>query len=247
MLLCNIFNTKQKITDITNMSNGYEIKQTVPIISAAELKQRLSSEYGINGDSPAERVNQLKQLSVEGVAILLEDINKSVQGSVDSLISHDETIKIGGKQTIKPQDRYNVFSRLVADIKNCPDDVSPERVGDVLALGTVLLHPFHDGNGRTARVVGLLFRDGYGSEEYQSDFDTVIEPRDRARERGGFVVYGYTPRFPEGFDQSDPNQASTYLSGLLQKESDGAYLSPFGQAPLHTQVELTGTEHQVDV
>lgn len=224
-------------------SNGYEIKHAVPILSAAELRQRLSSEYGIDGDTPVERIHQLKQLSVEGVAILLEDINKSVQGSADSLMSHDKTIKIGDKQTIKPEDRYNVFLRLVDDIKNSSDDVSPERVGDVLALGTVLLHPFHDGNGRTARVIGLLFRDGYGGEEYQSDFDTVVEPRDIARERGGFVIYGYTPRFPEGFDQSDPNQVSAYLSDLLQNENDGAYLSPYGQASLHTQVEQTNSEH----
>ena len=228
-------------------SNGYEIQQAVPVISSAELQQRLSSEYGINGDSPAERIHQLKQLSVEGVAILLEDINKSVQGSADSLMSHDKTIKIGGQQTIKPEDRYNVFLSLVDGIKNCPDDVNPERVGDVLALGTVLLHPFHDGNGRTARVVGLLFPDSYSGEEYQNDFDTVTEPRDRARERGGFMIYGYTPRFPEGFDQSDPNQVSGYLSGLLQNENDGAYLCPYGQAPLYTPAEHTVLERQAHV
>jgi hypothetical protein len=235
------------MTEITTTSNGYEIKQAVPVLSAAGLQERLSNEYGIDGNNPAKRIHQLKQLSVEGVAILLEDINKSVQGSADSLMSHDKTIPIGGKQTIKPEDRYNVFSRLVEDIKNCPDDVNPERVGDVLALGIVLLHPFHDGSGRTARVVGLVFRDSYDSEEYPNDFDTVIEPRDRARERGGFVIYGYTPRFPENFDESDPSQVSVYLSGLLQNENDGAYLSPYGQAPLHTQVEQMGTEHQARV
>ena len=243
MLWCNS-KYKTNMSESTTASNGYEIKKAVPVLSAAELQQRLSSEYGIDGGSPAERIDQLKQLSVEGVAILLEDINKSVQGSADSLMSHDKTIKIGGKQTIKPEDRHNVFSRLVEDIKNSPDDVSPERVGDVLALGTVLLHPFHDGNGRTARVIGLLFRDGYGGEEYQSDFDTVVEPRDRARERGGFIISGYIPRFPEGFNQSDPNEVSAYLSGLLENENDGAYLSPYEQAPLHTQVVQTGSEHQ---
>ena len=54
-----------------------------------------------------------------------------------------------------------MFSQLIDDIKKCPKDTSPERIGDVLALGVVLLHPFHDGNGRTSRVLGQLFRDSY--------------------------------------------------------------------------------------
>ena len=227
------------MSETTSTSNGHEIQHSAPLISATELQQRMSDEYGINGKSPKERIHQLKQLSVEGIAILLEDINKSVQGSADSLMSHDKTIKVGDRQTISPEDRYDVFLRLVEDIKKSPDDINPERVGDVLALGTVLLHPFHDGNERTARVIGLIFHHNYDREGYQNDFDTVTEPRDRARERGGFVIYGYTPRFPEGFDQSDPNQVSAHLSGLLQNENDGAYLSPYGQAPLHAKVEQT--------
>lgn len=168
---------------------------------------------------------------------MLEDINKSVQGSADSLVSQDKAIKIGSSETIKPEDRYGVFSRLIEDIKNAPDDVSPERVGDTLALGVVLLHPFHDGNGRTARVLGLMFREGYDGEQNQEDFNTVIEPRDSARERGGFMINGYVPRFPEGFDQADANRVSTYLSGLLQQENEGAYTSCYGQAPLHSRAE----------
>lgn len=221
------------MSETATTSNGYEIKQGAAVLSAAELQRRLGAEYGIDGESPAERVEQLKRLSVEGIAILLEDINKSVQGSADSLMSHDAMITIGDQQTIKPEERYDVFSRLVEAIKNCPEDVNPERVGDVLALGTVLLHPFHDGNGRTARVVGLMFHDSFGGDDYQSDFDMVTEPRDKARERGGFMIYGYTPRFPEGFDQSDADQVSGYLSDLLHEERDGAYLSPYGQAALH--------------
>ncbi len=217
----------------TTTANGYEINQSIPAINADELKQRLGSEYGISGDNPSERAEQLKKLSVEGLAIMLEDINKSVQGSADSLMSHDKAIKIGDKQTINPEDRYDVFSRMVEDIQNCPNDVSPERVGDVLALGVVLMHPFHDGNGRTARVIGLLFRDSYNSEEYKEDFNVVVEPRDRSRERGGFIINGYVPSFPDGFDQSDAFQVSNYLSSLLLQENLGAYTSCYGQAPLH--------------
>lgn len=223
------------MSEVATTSNGHELTHSIPLISAAELKQRLASEYGISGDSPQERLRQLKHLSTEGIAILLEDINKSVQGSAESLMSHDETMKIGGRETIPPEYRYDVFNGLVADIKETPDDLNPERVGDVLALGTVLLHPFHDGNGRTARVIGLLFRDDYESDDYQSDFDTLIEPRDAARAAGGMMINGYVPFFPDGFDQSNPHQVSEYLSDLLQHENEKAYNGPYGQAPLRSQ------------
>lgn len=223
------------MSETATTSNGHEIRRPSPEISADELRQRLGSEFGIEGNTPTERARQLKKLSVEGVAIMLEDINKSVQGSVDSLVSHDASIKIGGRETIRPEDRYTVFSRLIEDIKSCSDDVNPARIGDTLALGVVLLHPFHDGNGRTARVLGLVFRDSYDSEEYTADFKTVTEPRDKARERGGWMINGYVPHFPEGFDQSDALQVSDYLSGLLLQENENAYTSCYGQAPLHVE------------
>jgi hypothetical protein len=225
------------MSEITTTFNGHEIQQKVPIVSAFELRKRIGQEYGIDGDNPAERVNQLKQLSVEGVAIMLEDINKSVQGSADSLMSHDEIVKIGGNKTIRLEDRYNVFLHLVQNIKDSSADVNPERVADVLALGVVLLHPFHDGNGRTARTLGLIFRESFDSQNYQEDFNTVTEPRDKARERGGFMINGYVPHFPEGFDQSDATKVSAYLSNLLLEESPNAYTSCFGQAPLYNNAQ----------
>lgn len=218
--------------DIAKTSNGFEIKSPTEIISADELRERLGTEFGIDGKSPEERAEQLRQLSVEGFAILIEYINKAVQGSEDSLMSHEQVIRIGDKNTIALEDRYDVFSALVDSIKRSSQDVNPERLADVLALGVVLLHPFHDGNGRTARVIGLIFRDNYDKEDYQIDYATVIEPRDEARTRGGFMIYGYTPRFNEGFDQSDPGQVIDYLKGLLTENHNGAYISCFGQASL---------------
>ena len=213
-------------------SNGYEIHKPTAVISADNFRTRMSQEFGIDALSPHERINQLKSLSVEGIAILLEDINKSIQGSADSLMNHETVMKIGDKETIELEDRYNVFIRLIESIKESSDAINPARVADVLALGVVLLHPFHDGNGRTARALGLMFRDDYDATDYADSYNTIIEPRDRARERGGFLIFGYTPKFPEGFNQSDPDAVHQYLDELLVEEKQGAYLGPFGQAPL---------------
>ena len=213
-------------------SNGYEIANPVAKATPESFRERMEEEYGLFGGSPAERLERLRDMSVEGIAILWEDINKMVQGSQDSLMNHETTMKIGGKDTLSLEDRYDVFLKLVEEIKSAPDDINPARVGDAMALGTVLLHPFHDGNGRTARMLGLLFRDEYDNE-YEESFQVVSEPRDEARKRGGFMIYGYIPHLDhQGLDQADPADVSQYLHEILHEEKPGAYTSCYGQAPL---------------
>ena len=210
----------------TTTSNGHKIENPTEVASAEDFKRRMSDEYLLEGESPAERLDRLKELSVEGVAILLEDINKSIQGSSDSLMAHDKTMKIGKTETLKPEDRYDVFLKLVEDIKNAPEDINPARVGDALALGVILLHPFHDGNGRTARVLGFMFRDMFDNPDtFEADYNVTAAPRDKARENGGMIILGYTPQFPEGFDQSNPSDVSAYLHDVMTKEAQGSYYS----------------------
>jgi len=216
----------------TTTKNGHEIKQSVDLLEARSYRDLLASKFGISGESPRERVEQLKDLSQEGVAILLEKINALAQGSGESLMNHEEMTRIGGKDTIAPEHRYEVFTNLIESIKSSPREISPARLGDTLAMGVVLLHPFHDGNGRTARLVGMIFHDEFDSSDYEDNFTQLIESRDEVRKRGGFMLYGYTPKFPEGFDQSDPSAVSEYLSKLLQDEST-RYLGPFGEAALY--------------
>lgn len=216
----------------TSTTNGHEIKNLAEIPSAESFRKLLGSEFGIDGSNSYERIEQLKSLSNEGIAVFLEAINKNIQGSTDSLMNHDKAMRIGETETINPADRYQVFTEMVDHIKQASSEINPARVGDVLALGVVLLHPFHDGNGRTARLLGLIFRDEYDGKDYPDDYATVTEPRDIARQRGGFMINGYVPHFSEGFNQSDPEQVSSYLKGLLKDERPNSYTSCFGQAPL---------------
>lgn len=213
-------------------ANGYEIAEPIDKMTATEYRTILASEYGINGATPSERLTQLKQLSNEGVAILFEHINRGVQGSGTSLMNEGTTL-IGQTATIRPEHRYQVFTETLDAIRHTPDAVNPARVADVVALGVVLLHPFLDGNGRTARIIGLTFRDYFDGDEYKISYDMVAKSRDVRREQGGYMLNGYIPTFPEGFDQSDPEQVNGYLKTLLREEGPGAYTSCFGQAPLY--------------
>ena len=222
-------NTETKFTT----SNGHEILNPVEKLTSEKLQADLSGEFGLDGADPSERVEQLKDKSLHDVAELLDYINRTVQGSEDSLVNNEKAMKIGETSTIKPEDRYDVFEKLMTDIGESSPDINPARVGDVLALGVVLLNPFYDGNGRTARVVGSVFRQDYDTKAYGKDFDVIAEPRDEARKRGGFMVSGYIPQFPEGFDQADPTQVGDYLNSLLHEEVPGGYVSCFGQAELY--------------
>lgn len=196
--------------------------------------QEMVEIHGLDGETASERIGKLKQKGVMDIAVFLDAINRSVQGSETSRINTEKVMRIGEQETIDPSQRYDVFTKLIQDIQETPDTVNPARVGDVLALGVVLLHPFEDGNGRTARSIGLLFRDEYDSPDYQADFTALSESRDDARARGGFLPYGYTPRFPDGFDQTDPTQVSGYLESLLKEPMDNSYIGPYGQAPLES-------------
>lgn len=211
--------------------NGHTIEKPTDKMTAQEYRSTLGGEYGIDGASPHERIAQLKQLSNEGVAILMEHINKAVQGSEDSLMNSGTTF-IGDISTIRPEDRYSVFTDMIEAIREAPEDTSPARVADVLALGVVMLHPFQDGNGRTARTIGLTFREQFDTKDYQLSYNIVSASREAKHGQGGFMIHGYVPHLPEGFDQSDPEQVSGYLKDLLHQESPDAYTSCFGQAPL---------------
>ena len=214
--------------------NGYEIQASSEVLPADGLKE-LAVEFGIDGATPNERSRQLKGLGIEQVSEFVDSINRGVQGSADSLISDDGTMKIGDKETISVEHRYEVMSELVRLIKDSPDEINPARLGDVLALGVVLLHPFQDGNGRTARIVGSIFRDEYDKGDWENTYKVVAESRDKRREQGGFMINGYIPYLPEGKSQSDPRDVISYLESLLSPETkdDRLYTGPYGQAPLY--------------
>lgn len=135
-------------------SNGHEIRRPIDIPSSGEFKSIIEAEFGIDGASPQERVMQLKGMTSRNLALLIDTINRMIQGSADSLEYEGGTMKIGEHKTIPVEHRADVFLEMHRLLSEAPDNINPGRIGDFLALGVVLLHPFRDGNGRTARVIG---------------------------------------------------------------------------------------------
>lgn len=231
-ILC--YNKKIPMSERFTTKNGQEIENPTEKMTYEQFRDVVSREYGLSGDSPEARAQQLKELSSKQVFSLMDTLNKSVQGSKDSLEQTDHAMRIGETKTIDVEHRQMVLEGVVGALRNTPDSISAQRVGDVLALTTAMLHPFRDGNGRTARLLGFVFHDEYDTpSEATDDYAALAESRDDARKRGGFTLYGYIPQAPfEGFDQSNPVQVGDYLTGLLTDETL-SYTGTFGPAPLY--------------
>lgn len=201
-------------------------------LRAHEFKT-LVAEYGFTGQNPSERINNLKEMPASTVALFITDVNRRLQGSDESLID-DRIVKIGEKETIAPPKRAELFIGLIDKIHKA-DGVSPERIGDTLALGILLLHPFQDGNGRTSRMMGLLFRDEFDQPDYVADYDALSESRDAVRAtEGRNVLVSYVPYLPEGADQSRAEDVDAYFETLLHDGDDPRLYMGLGgvQAPL---------------
>ena len=176
-------------------------------------------------------------MSAEDIALFMTDMNRRAQGSDDSLV-HEEAMKIGEKELVAPDDRYDLFNRVIDIIHAAPNDTNPERIGDALALTTVLLHPFKDGNGRTSRLLGFMLRDDFDAPDAPETFDQLIAPRDVARAEGGFVINGYIPYVGEGSDESNPDVVAQYINEVLTS-NDRLYTGPYGQAELRAAPKVT--------
>jgi hypothetical protein len=161
-----------------NQNENHETNETGSEFTFDNLKSTLEA-HGFNQNTAEERFDHLRNMSEEGIAFFMADVNRGLQGSDETLV-HDKTMKIGETPTLAPEDRYDVFNRAIEKIK-LSDKINPARAGDVLALATVLIHPFKDGNGRTARMLGFMFRDDFDGPEAEASFKTLAEPWRRCK------------------------------------------------------------------
>ena len=69
--------------------NGQEIENPTEKMTYEQFRDVVSREYGLSGESPEARAKQLKELSSKQVFSLMDTLNKSVQGSKDSLEQTD--------------------------------------------------------------------------------------------------------------------------------------------------------------
>lgn len=133
------------------------------------------------------------------------DIEMVAQAVHQVLVPHIETIPTdfnmkvqspdGSRSTVlmHPEDRAELFdqaAKLVSGLNDRRGDSDDEaflaRASNVIALSIVLAHPYANGNGRTARLIGGLLREGPQSED--------LKTLGAERPESGFRINSYLPR-----------------------------------------------------
>jgi len=215
-------------TDVATTINGHEIEHPREKMSSAEFKA-LVSEFGLNGETPLDRLSTLRTMPMEQIALMMSDINRRVQGSEQTLVN-DRTTRIGERDTIPVESRYDVFNSLITKIQNASEDINPSRIGDILGVGIVLLHPFHDGNGKTSRLMALIFKDDFDAGDYDDAYRILASSREEIRKAGETPFDGYAPGSNAITDQSNPLMVSNYLDSLFAAEAPYApFITPYAQ------------------
>lgn len=221
----------QPVTDTASTVNNSEIRRPTESLKFEDFGSKVA-ELGLSGSSPAERVAQLRAMNVEDVAGMLDELNMSLQGSAETLLA-PYTQNIGEQIAIPVEYRYDVFEKIMDIIKQAPADINPARVGDALGLMVVMLHPFKDGNGRTARAVGYIFQPDFDTPDQVEDIAYYVQSREAARKKGeGKLPIGYAPTMPEGMDQTNPSDVIEYFRRLIMDENDNtSYKGTFLRSP----------------
>jgi hypothetical protein len=172
------------------------------------------------------------------------DIEMVAQAVHQVLVPHIETIptdysmqvasRDGGKQTelMRPEDRAEFFdqaAQLINKLNEQRDDGDDEafleRASNVVALSIVLAHPYANGNGRTARLIGGLLREGPQSED--------LKLLSTERPDSGYRINSYLPR-DEALTPLEVLRAAADLETPLSKTEEyqqraiEKFASPFG-------------------
>lgn len=156
---------------------------------------------GIDND-PSIRANQVSAMTAEGImegattlhTVLAPDMSHEPTDYIMNVTSPDCSNRT---PLTPPTERQHIFveaARLVDEaneLRRGGDDlVFLERAANVVALALVLAHPFEDGNGRTARAMAQLTREGYsGSSEERDD----IKDYGGNRPVKGFRILSFLP------------------------------------------------------
>jgi hypothetical protein len=172
------------------------------------------------------------------------DIEMVAQAMHQVLVPHIETVPTdfnmevgspdGSRSTVlmHPEDRAAFFDQaanLVRELNERrgagDDEAFLARASNVSALSIVLAHPYANGNGRTARVIGGLLREGPQSED--------LKVLGTERPTTGFRINSYLPR-DESLTPLEVLQAAAALETPLSDSetymSQGAakFTGPYG-------------------
>lgn len=172
--------------------------------SMEAARQMQFKELGIE-DSPEARIAQLRGITAEGIADISAKIHTIVAPDV-SHMPHRKVMHVQGpdgsdrRELMQPSDRQlhlEHAAELVRQLSSLETSNADEnglllrRAGNVLALAVVQAHTFEDGNGRTARTLAQLVREGVGVQKSEAYADLLTVGKNRPET--GFRMNSFMP------------------------------------------------------
>lgn len=152
-----------------------------------------------------ERIAQLRLISGAGLMDLATRVHEIVAPE-ESHTPHEGAMHVqapdgSSRQALMAQqDRQKHLDYAAGLVRQLvempvPDETSKaaqlRRVANVLALGLVQAHAFSDGNGRTARTVAQLVREGVGDDNSEAQADLLLASQNRPSI--GFRINSFVP------------------------------------------------------
>lgn len=187
--------TNTKKSNHHNRANSYELPfDDVPDWNNVEERLDILAIP----DDPHERADDVtKNLAGNGTDIeaFMMAIHQVLMPSIESSPTH-YPMKVGGKELMQPEDRSSYYDRAAECIRQLDTMRNPdgnddaaflERAGNIIGFTVVGSHAFANGNGRTARVLGELVRNGRTEPEDMKVYGTE-------RPEHGFRVFSYVPK-----------------------------------------------------
>ncbi|USN95642.1 MAG: hypothetical protein H6793_00525 [Candidatus Nomurabacteria bacterium] len=114
------------MSEIDQIPQNQEAEEKSKTLSFNDFQEMLNN-YELSGDSPEVRLNALSSSSKENIALFISDLNRGLTGTESTMI-HDQTMKIGEKETVNPEDRYQIFSNVIEKIHNSQQGINPARL-----------------------------------------------------------------------------------------------------------------------
>lgn len=201
-------------TELTYTSNAIEgstltdietrmVLEDDAVIPNRSLREHLEArDHAIAWDYATDVLERKPKLDTDDLLSLHQRVLYSTNNSEGGVFRRTGT-RIAGSQTVFPNALKvpSLIDRLVEDINNRPEDMHPVLRAALVHLDFVKIHPFVDGNGRTARILmnTLLRRTGFVA--------IPIYPKDRLE-------------YLNAIEQADQDEGAVFCALMLRLERE---------------------------
>ena len=187
--------SQEQVAATTNWDNAFSLIENFHLSKEPENRAAVLREW---------RTEDYMAAVAAMHSVLANDVSTAPAENPVKIVSPSGEVQ---KVLAPSEERLAIYTKGVELIKQLYDISAQEearslldRISDIVALCIVLEHSFEDGNGRTARVMAHIIRNGYdGSDKSKGDIQLLGSNRPSK----GFKVNSYVPRGEFAHEEPD--------------------------------------------